>query len=173
MLNIKVQDYYANVAIFNEEYEILTQMIKRSDLGNKWLDTLAKKKEFIYNHVDKMKGDGLFAMKMADSLSIPFPREKAIKDHAELSKNLKVRMDFMSFAKDGKYKNIINMPWEIANTNADSISGNKLFWRPFSNKFMFTEYVMYAESRKLNVGFSLVAGVVFLLTMFVWLRRKR
>ena len=148
------------------------QLITRSNLDRKWLDTLQKRKEFIFKLVDKMKGDGEFALRVADTLGIPLPREKAIRDEEELSKGFDTRLSFMSFAKDGHYKNIIQMPWNVVNTNADSVSGNQLFWRPFSSKFIFTEYVMYAESRRLNVGFTLIAGIVLLLTLFVWLRKR-
>ena len=173
MLNIKIQDYYANMAIFNEQYDVLVKIIKRNNLGSKWLDTLYKKREFIYDQVDKLKGDPRFASIIIDTLQIPLSREKTIKDNEELSKDFKRRLDFMSFAKDGKYKNCISMPWQIVKTNADSVSGNKLFWRPLVNKFVITEYVMYAESRRLNIWTILVSGFLLFLSVLAWLRKSK
>ena len=141
-------------------------------MEKKWFDTLLRKREFIYNQIDKMKGELNLAIEMADTLQIPLPREKAIKDAEELSKNINSRMNFMGIAKDGKYKNIVDMPWQIVNTNADSVSNNTLFWNPVVTKFLVTEYVMYAVSRKLNI-WTVVASAVFLFLTFVALLRKR
>ena len=78
----------------------------------------------------------------------------------------------MGFANDGKYMNIINMPWTLVNSNADSVVGNKLIWRPLVTKFLFKEYHMYAESRKLNLWALMVSGVVVVSTIFIWSRNK-
>lgn len=171
-LNEKIIDQYGNMAIFNEQYDILIRLLKKNNMEARWFDTLARKREFIYDHIDKMKGDPSVAMEMADSLQIPLPREKAMKDAAELSKDFNSRLAFMGFAKDGKYTNGIEMPWQVVETNADSVSGNKLFWHPVVTKFLVTEYVMYAESRKLNL-WTIVASASFLLLTFLALLRKR
>ncbi len=173
MLNVKIVDEYGNMAIFNEEYDILTKLLKKNNMEKKWFDTLIQKREFIYSRIDKMKGEPNLAIEMADSLQIPLPREKAIRDANELSKDLNARMNFMGFAKDGKYKNIIDMPWQVVNTNADSISGSKLFWRPVATKFLITEYVMYAESRKLNIWTVVASAAFLLLTSFALFRKRK
>jgi hypothetical protein len=64
------------------------------------------------------------------------------------------------------------MPWNLVKTNADSVSGNTVVWRPLVTKFLFQDHTMYAEARRLNVWALVVSGVVVLLTFFVW-RRKR
>lgn len=172
-LNQKIVDQYGNMAIFNEQYDILIRLLKKNNMEARWFDTLARKREYIYNHIDKMKGDQSLAMEMADSLQIPLPREKAMKDAAELSKDFNSRLGFMGFAKDGKYSNGIEMPWRVVETNADSVSGNKLFWHPVVTKFLVTEYVMYAESRKLNIWIVVVSAAFLLLTFFAFLRKRK
>ena len=172
MLNVKIGDYYTNMAIFNEEFEIMNELVKLSNLEDKWMDTLVRKKEYIYNHIDKMKGEPDFARMMADSLHIPLNRETADKDAHQLAKDLNSRISFMGFANGGKYMNIINMPWSVVNTNADSVVGNKLIWRPLVTKFLFKEYRMYAESRKLNLLPLIVSIGLVLLTVYFWTRRK-
>ncbi len=173
MLNVKIGDYYTNMAIFNEEFEIMKELVKRSNLPSNWMDTLIRKKEYIYNHIEKMKGEPDFALQMADSLHIPLIREKAMQDSPELSKDLNSRIAFMGFANDGKYMNIINMPWTVVSSNADSVIGNKLFWRPLVTKFQFKEYKMYAESRKLNLWAVGVSGLFVLSTLFIWNKSAR
>ena len=168
MLNVKIGDYYTNMAIFNEEFEIMKELVKRSNLQSNWMDTLLRKKEYIYNHIEKMKGEPDFALQMADSLHIPLNKENAKQDASELSKDLNSRIAFMGFANDGKYMNIINMPWNVVSSNADSVIGNKLFWRPLVTKFQFKEYQMYAESRKLNLLAVVVSGLFVLLTLIIW-----
>ena len=173
MLNVKIGDYYTNMAIFNEEFEIITELVKRSDLDKKWIDTLIRKKEYIYNHIEKMKGEPDFALKMADSLHIPLHHEKASKDLHVLAKDLNSRLSFMGFANDGKYLNIINMPWTVVNSNADSVSGARLFWRPLVTKFLFKEYQMYAESRKMNMWALIVSGLVIIATLLLLFKKKK
>jgi hypothetical protein len=174
LLHAKVDEVYSNEAIFNEQYDILVNLVKRNGIDPKWLDTVAIKINYIKDHIPDMRGDPDFALKMADSIKIPLDRKKAKADSRELSGSLRTRLNFMSFARDGRYTNIINMPWELVSTNADSVSGNKAFWRPLSTKFLFKEYVMVAESRKLNTWAVIVSVAFILLTVFVvWRRSKR
>lgn len=171
ILNEKISDQFANMGIFKEEYKIMEEVIKRSSLEKKWLDTLYKNQEFIYNHIDKMKGEPDFAEKMADSLKIPLPKPQSSKDFKEISKDLNARLHFMGFARDGKYVNVIEMPWTVTDSNADSVAENKLYWRPLVTKFIFKDYTMFAESKKLNLWAVVVSMVVVGVTVFAF-RRK-
>ena len=173
VLNYKVSDVYGNMAIFKEEYTILTELLKKNNMEQQWFDTLFKKQDYIYDHVVDMRGDPLFAIKMIDSLNIPLPREKASADAEALSRDFNRRLNFMGFARDGKYTNIIRMPWEVLDSNADSVSGNTVVWRPVVNKFLFTDYVMYAECRKLNFWAIYISGAFLILTIIVWLWRSK
>ena len=113
MLNEKISDYFTNMGIFNEEYKILEEVLLKNKVDKKWLDTLRKKQDFIYDHVDKMKGELDFAAKMADSLKIPLPKPASSRDFQEASKDFNNRLTFMKFARDGKYVNVIEMPWTV------------------------------------------------------------
>ncbi len=171
MLNEKISDHFANMGIFKEQYKILEDVIKRSSLEKRWLDTLYKNQEFIYDHIDKMKGEHDFAAKIADSLKIPLPKPQSSKDFRELSKEFNTRLDFMGFARDGKYVNIIEMPLAVTHSNADSVAGNKLYWRPLVTKFVFKDYTMYAECRRLNLWAVAVSLVVFGVTVFAFKKK--
>lgn len=171
-LSDKVNSTFANMAIFREEYAILEAAVKQAGLDKKWLDTLMKQQEYIYNHTDKMKGDPFFAEKIADSLNIPFQKPQSSKMFSALARDLNARVDFMSFANNGDYENEIEMPWAIVSTNADSVAGNTAYWRPLSLKFAFRDYTMFAESRKLNTIPAVVSVLVVALTIFLFLRRK-
>jgi hypothetical protein len=171
-LNDKIFDHYAEDALFGEYYSILEEVIKRNTTDKKWLDTLARSKDFIYKQLDDLEVDIDFAANLADSLGIPLPKEKSAQDFAALSKDINSRINFMSFARDGKYTNIIDMPWTVINSNADSVAGNKLYWRPLVTKFAIQEYTMFAESRRLNL-WAVIASVLLVgLTAFVVLRSR-
>lgn len=171
MLNEKIYDRFANMAIFHETYPILEEMIVKNHLDKKWLDTLARKKEFIYKMLTKDQGD-FSPQKVIDTLKIPMPAKNADKEFERLSKGLDSRLDFMSFARDGKYLIEFEMPWSVVSSNADSVAGNKLYWRPLVHKFVYMDYEMVAESRKLNVWGVVIAAVVIGLTVVAFRRKN-
>jgi hypothetical protein len=172
-LNDKIFDHFAEDALFGEYYSTLEEVVKRNTTDKKWLDTLARSKDFIYKQLDDMEVDIDFASKLVDSLGIPLPKEKSAREFAELSKEINSRINFMSFARDGKYTNIIDMPWTVVNSNADSVAGNKLYWRPLVTKFAIQEYTMFAESRRLNLWAFGVSLFVLGITVFLLIRTNR
>jgi hypothetical protein len=171
LLNEKIVDHFANMGIFNETYQALEEVIKQNLPEKKWLDTLMKNKEFIYKHIEKDKGVTDFIGKITDSLKIPLSKSKATIDFNERTKTLNARLDFMSFARDGKYLSEFEMPWTVVHSNADSVVGNRLYWRPVVNKFVYMDYEMFAESRRLNV-WAVMASVVIIVLTILSLRRK-
>jgi len=170
-LNEKIGTTFVNMAIFREQYDILTKAIQQSGLDKKWVDTLNL--EYIYNHIEDMKTDPQFAEKMADSLKIPLQKPKSSQLFAELSKDFNSRLAFMNFANNGKYLNIIEMPWEVVQSNADSVSGETLYWRPLVTKFAYRDYTMFAECRKLNWWAVFSSGAILALTAILFVVKKK
>jgi len=172
-LNEKIYDQYAKMGMFNEQFAILKEVVKRNAPDKKWSDTLNMYRELIYDKLDEMNDDpALVYIKLADSLHIPIEKERAIKDFTTLSKDLASRFGFMAFARDGKYMNAIEMPWTIMNSNADSIAGNTSYWNPLPTKFAIQEYEMFAESRRLNWWAVGVSIAILGLTVFMFVKRK-
>lgn len=172
VLNEKIADRFVNMGIFEEQFQILKEVISRSGLDKVWIDSLNKRKEFIYDMIDDVKGKTNMAEIIADSLKIPLPQPKASEDFEELSKNLNSRISFMSFANDGKYNIEIEMPWTITYSNADSVHNNTLLWKPFPTKFSFNEYTMIAESRKLNVWTVVVSAILLIGAIYVAVKKR-
>jgi hypothetical protein len=170
-LNEKIFKSYARMGMLYEQLDIITEVIKRNT-DKKWVDTVYKNIEFVYNKLEDMEGDPFFAAKIADSLHIPLPKERAAKDFESLAADLNSRIRFMSFARDGKYANSVEMPWTVVNSNADSVSGNKLFWKPLATKFAVQEYEMFAEARRLNWWAVGVSILILALTIFLFLKRQ-
>lgn len=79
----------------------------------------------------------------------------------------------MGYCRDGRYQSEIEMPWTVVHSNADSVAGQILYWRPMLNKFVYMDYEMYAESRRMNMWAVAVSGVVVILTGWVILRKKK
>lgn len=171
-LHVKINETYAHMAFFREQYPVLVEMLKRNGVESRWLDTVQRKQDFIFGCVKDLIGDREFALHMADTLQIPMDRKKAAADARELIGTLNGRVHFMGFANDGKYINIVNMPWKVVNTNADSVAGQTLVWRPLVTKFLFTEYTMYAEARKMNTIPMIITALVLLATVGLWWRKK-
>jgi hypothetical protein len=171
-LNEKIFNRYANWGMFEEQLGILKKVMQKNNVSKIWYDSLNAHREFIYEKLDDMRGDPFFAMKMADSLKIPLPAT-AKADFNAFSEDINKRVRFMTFARDGRYTNVIEMPWEVVHTNADSVAGSALYWKPFVTKFAIQEYEMFAESRRINWWAIGVSLVIIGLAAFSFLRQKK
>jgi hypothetical protein len=173
MLNIKVDDYYARAAIANEQVDIFRKLLLQTNTRATLLDSLESVRQVFFEQLERDKGDENFVLRMTDTLGIRFAdRGRAAQLADSLSENLNARLGFMSYVRDGRYEAIIEMPWTVVQTNADSVAGNRLYWRPLQHKFLFTDYELYAESRQLNWLTVVVSAVIVGLTTIAWVRRK-
>jgi hypothetical protein len=98
--------------------------------------------------------------------------EKMRSRYDELYKREEAKTDFINHASEGKYTHVINMPWSVVRTNADSVAGKQLTWRPPSIKFLLKDHTMYAEARKMNVWAFVVSALVIVFTGYLLLRRR-
>lgn len=172
-LNEKIYDLYAARTIFEELYRHLVEATKEYNLDPCWLDSLARHKGATYQKFfqdGNLEGEELW--KVAERLNIPIP--PAARELIERkAKEVQRRMEFISTASSGKYLHTIRMPWTVVESNADSVNGNELFWRPPVVKFLLADYTMTAKSRKLNTWAVVVSGVVVVLTIGLFFVRKR
>jgi hypothetical protein len=178
-LTEKIFDIYGTRAIYEEMYDLGVQTIREKNLDNQWIDTLNKHKESIYamlTHTDDPAADAYqeddFIFSAMERRGIPLPYAELKKNYREISKQLDAKMDFISFAYNGKYHHKIEMPWNVTSTNADSISGNQLFWSPPSVKFLLKDYTMYAETRRLNYWAVGVLIIILGFTGYLFLRKR-
>lgn len=169
VLNEKINDRYVTIALFKETFSVM-QAIVLKNADKKWLDTLSRNWELAYKLIEKDQGEFRdVAVKVFDKLSIPIPKQKVAEDFNSLSRDLSARTNFMSFARDGKYLNIFEMPWEVVTSNADSVAGKNLYWRPIVNKFAYMPYEMYAECRKMNWwAMAISVAVVGVTLVLLW-----
>lgn len=169
-LDNKIGDHYVVWSIFNEQMDILKKLVIRGGLESRWLDTLKKHEDLVYESIDDDKGDERFAMRMADTLGIPLPKG-AGRWADSLSADFNARLRFMSFAHDSRFRIVYELPWTVVETNADSIAGNRAYWRPRTHKFMFNDYTMYAEARMPNALAMIMGGLLVVIALFVFFRK--
>ncbi len=81
---------------------------------------------------------------------------------------------FMSTASAARYGHVIEMPWTIIESNADSLVNNQAFWFPRYQKFLFSDYRMRVIARKPNVSalIMLAASFVAVVVALVYYRRN-
>jgi hypothetical protein len=173
LLHKKIFDIYGARAIYEAHYDLDVKLIKENGLEERWIDTLQKHKENVFTFLVKkqdVKDDCMFTL--MDSLGIPLPFEKIRNRYDELYRQEDAKTNFINHASEGKYTHVINMPWKVVRTNADSVSGNRLQWNPSSIKFLLKDYTMYAEARKINLWAFLVSAVVLIFTGYLFWRKK-
>lgn len=168
LLNNKAFDEYGEKALY-EEYFDLASIVITTRSG---IDSLQKHKEDIFEIFEKKKDfDEDIFLKTLDSLKIPINPEK-VADFKKAQKIFENKFGFISLANEGKYVNRVNLPWDIVNSNADSVSGNSLFWAPPTIKFLLKDYTMYGECRKLN-WWAVIVSVLFIgFTGYLFIRKS-
>jgi len=172
-LHKRIFDIYGLRAIYEQHYELDLVLIKESGLENRWIDTLQKHKENIFKWLSEHeKAPDDFMYKTMDSLGIPIPYDKMRTRFDELYKQADAKTSFINHASEGKYTHVINIPWQVVRTNADSVAGNRLQWNPPSIKFLLKDYTMYAEARKINLWAVAVSVLVLIFTGYLFFRRK-
>jgi hypothetical protein len=160
--------------MYERYFNIHTKLITEAGLEQRWIDTLARHKESVFESLNKdIFQSEDFMFKVMDSLGVPFPAEKMRSRFNELYHLEDAKNVFSNTASEGKYTHVINMPWQIVRTNADSISGNRLQWNPSSMKFILNDYTMYAESRKANYWAFIVSTVVVVFTLYLFITKKK
>lgn len=174
LLNEKIYDHYGARAYFEEYYDILIQLVKTTPNAAAWTDSVLSMKQEVYAKVlaDKDVPDD-FILVMADTLGIPLDNPKESPLYKSLLHKLETKVTFITWASEGKYQHAIQMPGTLVETNADSVAGNKVYWRPSPVKFTLRDFTMHARARMMNYWAVAVSAVVVLLTGYLFLRRRR
>lgn len=103
-----------------------------------------------------------------DSLGIPLDTAAVAPAYKRQYRVIERKLQFASDASEGKYKFIIHLPGTMVDSNADSVSGNTVFWAPSSIKFLLRDYTMYATSRTPNYAIWILSAAIVLLTLFAF-----
>jgi hypothetical protein len=172
-LHDKLVGDYGLRALYECYYDLTVKLMQETHVENKWFDTLrAHKESMLRDVVARHDINDDYILHTIDSIGIPLSSAQTSTLYSALLKSLDKKLGFMSVASDATYRHRINMPWDVVRTNADSISGNQLFWNPPAIKFLIKDYTFYAESRQLNYWAVAISGIVIALTVFLFVRRR-
>jgi hypothetical protein len=158
-LNNKVSEDFFSAAYYAESFDDLMDALRENNVDSTIIDTLYVYKDVFYARItddteneedDEQSEDKYFMLRMLDVIKDPLPKENIRKSFIRINDNLLERADFMLNAANTNFIHRINTEWTTTETNADSISGTTLIWKPRNVKFHFWDYEMYAIGKKMN-----------------------
>lgn len=154
----KFEDYIAR-GFFEDVFEITNNILMSRPSGVQWVDSTSKHKGEIFRYVTTHDFDASYFEKyLADTLRIPvlFSTED-LKRYRNLDQHF--------FALFDKFGHSIEMPYEIVDSNADSIVGTRYaVWKPQGN--LVKAFTMQTKSRKTNHWSFLISfAVIFVVVM--------
>lgn len=172
LLNEKIFEFYGSRTIFEELFNSMVSTMKEYKVASNWEDSLVRKKEAIYLKFRHDGDNGNTDLLSVVDLQIPLPgpaRAAVLRKSQEVESRIK----FVSEAYTGKYQHIIQMPWPVVETNADSVNNRELHWHPPAIKFLLKDYTMIARAREMNVWAVVISGAVVLLTLVSFFIRRK
>lgn len=172
LLHDKIFSKYGD-DVMQEEFFTLAGIVVTAQPAR---DSLKKHKTDLRAALEKLNDRGgvdqnNMLLAALDSFKIPIDKSKVAKFQIAQKKFWK-KIGFISTVDDGKFVNRINLPWDVVNTNADSVSGNTLIWSPPTIKFLLKDYTMYGECRKLNWWAVIVSLGIIGLTGYLFVRKR-
>ena len=168
-LNDKIFDMYGTHALFDAYYQRLENLLKSKN-QSAWIDTLTNHKEKLFESIqdDKDIQDLADLLKKVGIPNLPVSDLEISK----LEKEMEALTNFISIASNGKYIHSITMPYTIVSSNADSVAGNTLYWKPTSTKFLLKDYEMIGEARTPNI-WAIIVSIGFILLSIALILYKR
>ena len=153
-------DSIAAVTKANSIYNVDKLNLLKEQLLTKELDTTDK---LIKNM------ENIYGTKSVNLLKPEFER---------IFKNMENKIEeYVSPSNSVSFTANVIMPGLIINTNAPTVEGNKLTWKPEGESYVFTDYKVSAESRVANTWITLATGVVVVILILILLvpifRKKR
>lgn len=173
VLNDKLFETYGSEAITEEYVTAVKKAFRSQNIEPRWYDTLSVyKKELFEQLAFDESGKSSKLLQMLDSLGIPLDFQEVLPILNKEIETIDSKIEFISWASSGTFRNVIHMPWKIIENNADSISGNRLYYNPPPAKFLFKDYKMYVIARKVNYWAFAVSFVIVGLTITLFARKK-
>lgn len=172
-LNDKIYDEYGSRGMYEDVYNFWETSFQKY---GKDLAFLQENKESYYDlmmddDADIEFDDESYLFDVFDSLGIHFPHPEIDEDIAEFHRTFEGKLKLASWAGDGRFVNIIELPWNIVDSNADSVELNTATWRPSPLKYMLNDYTMTVSARKMNIWAVVVSVLVVLFTAVLLFRK--
>lgn len=175
LLNEKLFDRYGTEAIVDEYFNIAIGLMRSQDIQSNWEDTLAMRKELLFDALLREQNNNTSAILLGlmDSLGVPMDYAIAQRELYGKSKALESKVGFIAWAIEGSFQHMITMPGQVVHSNADSIIGKRLMFRPPVTKFLFMDHVLSATSRKLNYWAVITTLILLVFTVLLFIRKGK
>jgi len=176
----KAEEYHSR-SIFEEFYVTLMQAVTTSSQFREYASQLEQNKEELYNLVTEdwdFEADdySIYFLKIVDSLIEPSPSFTTLRSFFDAVEDK--MWEYLTFFEQiigEDYRVVVKTPGLVTDTNANNtIQECKVAWEFEPDHFHYRDYVMWVESRKLNVV-PIVITAFFLATglFMVWLSARR
>ncbi len=144
-------DAYAEAGVKDEVYLLLLQLVEKKGLSRNWQDSLSKYKTRLFtgDFVDLKRSQAL----LEDTLKIPIQITEA--DEA-LAKSLTENLVVAYF---DEFEHSITIPFDIFESNADSVAGRSAFWK--SRAVGPQDVLMTVTARKINYWSIMITVFLF------------
>ena len=173
LLNEKVYDIYGMRAMYEEIYHFWEESFTKYGKDKSVLESNKEKlfELFTDDDADLSYTEDYEHLYIFDSLGVDFPRPDIENDFKAFNRAFEPYLELASWAGDGQFVNIIEMPWDIVATNADTLENNTAIWRPAPVKYLLNDYTMTVTSRKMNIWAVILSGLIVLVTLLVIIRK--
>jgi hypothetical protein len=167
-LNERIFDDYGSRAYFEEYFQIMTDLCQnKSDVQR-----LQSEKDAIYQSLmlrNDVEND--FLPKLADSLHVSIDLRS--KEYQHRKRAVEAKFNFASWASEGTYIQVIDIPGTTVTHNADTVDGQKFYWKPSYLKFLFHDYTQYVKTRKANTWAWVVSFFVVIGSLYTLIVRRK
>jgi hypothetical protein len=151
-----------------EDYYHQLELVLTEDKSFTLTNTeLASKKELLYHYlvdsVNQKETDDILigTAKLLKHPDIEIIRGKYLNRFDAFQQ----RMKFYESCSDDSYKFSINMPGLLLQTNSNKVEDSGTYWELSYYDFLFKDFTMSAESRKVNTWAFVLAGLVLLIAI--------
>ena len=131
------------------------------------------KKIISFNSDDELEFHELAAI-VGEQLELDSIAKEQLVEHVRGAKLDEKYEDEILVGFTDDYNNLVIMPGQLTDTNAESLNSDTLMWDVNPIKFIDSDYVMFAESKVTNDWAYLVSGFILAIAIIIpFLSRKK
>ena len=173
-LGERVYEDFAARGFYEESFHAMLQALEKTNVPRAWQDSVLSRKESYFRELLAEQQDDFDDYSPLFSRIKGFPGDTSAIQSAykQLIGDFERRSDFMSTAVNLKLGHVIQLPWPVIRTNADSVANNRAYWAPPSLRYTLNDYTMYAEGRALNMWAVALSAGIIALTVVLYIRRR-
>jgi len=168
LLENKIEQFYAD-AIFESFYDVFLEAIKKLNHPRLSCSYFQNHKELMYQMIYNTIEEGNFGDYAKQAVQAIAAETKnryvllLLDEEHDFFHLFNIQETFFLNIALTDFTNRIQMPGLILDTNSEQIEGNTAIWKFDGDLFLFTEHLMWVESRVVNPWAWGITAVVFVL----------